>query len=188
MTIKYVVLNGPPRSGKSTIARLLTEELHGPDQPVLDDRIVTQEYFAAPMKHFIATALGEKCSDMDKDRMRPELHGYSVRQFMIHLSEDVMKPRYGEDCFARWLVHRVQKHPDALPDYVLIDDLGFDVELDALGKTYLIHVRRDRCDFKNDSRSYVGLANYDFDNNQTLVELKARAHHVAQMIREWSKR
>lgn len=182
MTIKYVVLNGPLGSGKSTIGRMLTEEFK------VRVPKVTQDYFAAPMKHFISTALGEKYQDMNKEKARPELNGYSVRQFMIHLSEEVMKPRYGDDCFARWLTHRVLKSPQDVPNIVIIDDLGFEVELHALDNVYLVRVERAGHDFKGDSRGFCGVPNYTLTNNGNLRELRMNVARMALAIVEWCQR
>ena len=143
----FIVFNGPPSSGKSTAARLLCQALG--KEAVMDS-------FAAPMKHFIATALGMTYADMAKDAPRAELSGYSVREFLIDLSEHYIKERYGAGVFGRWLYHRIGRLNPS-PKFVICDDGGFIDEIEALPmrRTTLVHVYRQGCSFQNDSRNYV---------------------------------
>jgi|ERR1041385_523510 hypothetical protein len=155
MPIKWIVFNGPPRSGKSSAANWMRQAIHGITAREQGRRIVVTDSFTAPMKHFIATALGEKYQDMDKDKMRPELLGRTAREFLIHLSEFYMKDRYGEDVFGRWLVYRNLRNIP-LPDYVIIDDGGFEIEASTLTKPRVVRMIRPGTDFTNDSRCYWG--------------------------------
>lgn len=171
--ITYVLLNGPPECGKSTVARELTKLLPN----------AIQDSLAAPMKHFIATALGEKYAEMDKAKMRPELNGDSVRAFLIQLAESYLREIYGRDIFVRWLMHRVLRYPEFKPQFVIIDDLGFVEEYEMLKpKTYLVHVVRDGKDFKNDSRSYIKGSDAILMNNDSVEKLYERVGHLARSI------
>lgn len=176
MSIKYIVLNGPPGSGKTTIAKELTRAL--PNS--------TQDSFAAPHKHFIATALGEKYAEMDKDKPRAELNGYSVREVLIDMSELYFKPKYGQDVFARLFVHRSLKHPDKKPDYVIVDDIGFQEELDAIPNSLLVRVFRTGKSFAQDSRSYLdpfGDKSWQLHNNGDVIDLYLKIKDLVDYIK-----
>lgn len=163
--INFVILNGPPYSGKSTIARELSWYLNSKRVSNASDS------FAAPMKHFIATALGQQYHAMAKDSPRAELAGYSVREFLIDLSESYIKPRYGEGVYGRWLYHRVGRIMPG-PSFVICDDSGFEDEMSALGRNViLVRVERPNHDFSSDSRNYLIGPKYVFKNDGSLDNL-----------------
>jgi len=165
MPVKYLILNGPPSSGKTTIAREIVRVLGG------RGKIAVQDSFAAPMKHFIATALGERYQQMNKEKARPELNGASVRDFLIDLSQNYMKVKYGDDIFGRWLMHRTLRDPVTNPDYVVVDDGGFAPEIEAVTNRTVIRVVRPGCSFARDSRGYVQIFNYPFINDGDMTSL-----------------
>lgn len=186
--ILYILLNGPPYSGKSTIARELTRELgNGLDSP----KVAAQDSFAAPTKHFIAAALGEKYQEMDKDKQRPELNGYSVRQTLIDLSQSYLKRIYGADVFARWLVHRSLRYPTNKPLYYIVDDLGFTEELGPPQNYLVVHVHRSNYSFKGDSRRYIFPPDerrlIRLDNNGLSVDLWIKCKQLAQRIKAYAE-
>ena len=163
--INFVILNGPPYSGKTTIARELSQYLHSRHVSTVTDS------FAAPMKHFIATALGQQYSAMAKDAPRAELAGYSVREFLIDLSENYIKPRYGEGVYGRWLYHRAGRYSPS-PTFVICDDSGFEEEMNALGRNViLVRIERPGHDFTNDSRAYLPNPKYTLMNDEKMDKL-----------------
>lgn len=176
--IKYIVLCGPPGSGKSTVARELAGKL------ACDSNTkVRMDSFAAPMKHFIATALGEPYQEMVKDRARPELNGYSVRQFLIGLAETHVKKVYGRDIFARWLVHRSLRKPHDLPTHVVVDDGGFDYEIEAVPNRLVVNVYRPGKDFSSDSRSYYPGPAYTFYNKSDWAKMLVLVTYLYSWVR-----
>ena len=174
---KYIVLNGPPMSGKSTIARELSQYMNERHIETVSDS------FAAPMKHYISTALGMQYASMPKDAPRAELSGYSVREFLIDLSENYIKPRYGDGVYGRWLSHRIGRIQPS-PSFVICDDGGFTDEVDALGagKAIIVRVNRPGKDFSNDSRSYLDNPHYTFDNDGDMAVLWTKTRALALHI------
>ena len=178
-TIKYILLNGPPQSGKSTIARELTSSLN----MMIANGCAISDSLAAPMKHFVATALGEKYDRIPKASPLAELSGDTMRQFLIKLAEDYLKKHYGNDVFARWLVFRSLRYPH-LPKFVVVDDLGFPEEVDAVPDPYIIRVERPGYDFQNDSRQYVdGFRNY-IHNDGDMANIWARVSQIARELKD----
>jgi hypothetical protein len=169
--IRYVILSGPPKSGKSTIARELAGYLRNHLDKKEELGSVITDSFAAPLKHFVCAALSEKYELMDRARARPELNGHTVRELMIGLAEDYIKEIYGKDVFGRWLVHRSLRAPNKKPDFVVVDDGGFEEEIDAVPNRYVINVQRAGKTFDGDSRKYYQSPNDVLMNDGTLMEL-----------------
>lgn len=177
--IRYIILNGPPGSGKTSIAtelvRALRHEIGHPDA-------VTSDSFAAPIKHFVAAALAEKYANMNKEMPRAELSGRSARQALIALTEDHCKPLYGDDVFGKWLVYRTLKHPHKKPDFVVIDDGGFPGEILAVPNRFVIRVLREGKNFTGDSRGFVDAPDWNLVNNGSFAETWVKVGELAKYI------
>lgn len=174
--ISYVLINGPKSTGKTQhITPWLCEALRRHYSNVISDS------FAAPMKHFIATALSAKYLELNKETPIAELQGYSVREFLIDLSENYMKVRYGEDIFSRLLHYRVLRI-NPLPRFVVSDDCGFETEREALPSPTVIRVTRPGHDFQQDSRGYLSNPDYELVNDGDLNRLHTRVQHLAAWL------
>lgn len=171
----YLLLNGAPYSGKSTIAPMFSMRFR---QHLLTSH---RDAFAGPLKHFVATALGIKYKEAKKDVELAVLQGYSIRRFLIELSEDYIKPNFGEDIYGRWLEHRTLRL-DPIPDFIIIDDLGFPDEMAVLHPRIIVRVTRPNCTFANDSRDYIVSPDYEIDNNSTIAELSTKVYDIADAI------
>lgn len=164
---RFVLFNGPPSSGKTTSARHMVTLLRNRSLRVESDS------FATPIKHFIATLLGESYSKIKKDTMYPELQGETPRSVLIALSEEFMKPRYGEDVFGRMLYHRSLRFAPT-PDFVICDDSGFLPEFEALGERnnrILIRIVRSGYTYAGDSRNYLDEPDLLLTNDGSLTDL-----------------
>lgn len=154
-TCKFILLNGPPRSGKDSAAAALCDTYS----------TMVHEKFSAPLKYGFAGMMNVGCREFvvddyeaRKEEVVPEL-GVSFRQWQIDFSEKFMKPLYGNDVFARLLFSRMKNYEQQ--SLIVISDCGFQIEVDTLlehvpiEQTLLIRCVRDGYDFKGDSRGYL---------------------------------
>ena len=111
-----------------------------------------------------------------------------LRQFYIHLSENVMKPMFGDDIFGQLAVRYVSQNENK---YVTISDCGFAAEVQPLIEYYgessftLVKIYREGKTFANDSRNYIDLPNvhtFEIQNNGTMEELEDKLRNIAQTI------
>jgi hypothetical protein len=175
--MKVILLNGPPESGKDTIAHVL-ETLIG-ESAVLK--------FAQPIIDHMQSTYGVSCVDgEDKNQPCEALGGKSRRQYAIDWSEDWIKPRFGVDWFGR---QALAAATSSRAEVVVFSDSGFIDEsipvVKALGLHNCIQVRLTRpgCDFSNDSRSHWHITNlpfYNFHNDGPKDGLHARA--IGQLL------
>ena len=117
---KVIILNGPAGCGKDTLARALVEM--GFAKGVAG--------FKNPMFNIAMAALGQDAYreflDGYDDRARKEkpegfLNGLSRRQFMIAISEQFIKPVFGDDYFGKYLAGNL---PDG-DEVFVVSDGGF---------------------------------------------------------------
>ena len=150
---KIIFLNGPPSCGKDTIANYMVHNYNA----------VNLKY-AQPLRDITCALFGIKDSQIDARKNKPidELKsGYRIRDFMIDVSEQIIKPNLDQDWFANNLLSKIKtKYYDER--LLVISDLGFERECDIVYnslKTYytfeLWKISRNGTDFSNDSRVYV---------------------------------
>ena len=172
---RVVLINGPPRSGKDTIAGILTRHFEA--------RHIKA---SAPLKRGLQAIFNiddPKVLEQNKDEPSSYLFNrMSVRDFQIKLSEDFMKILFGKDIFGRLLVRQMQMMTNA--KFTVISDLGFIEELEPLrmqysrANIYIIYLHRPGRTFHGDSRSYLEL-----DRSWSCYHL----HNVADNIRHLEK-
>ena len=146
MTSKTVcyVFNGPAGSGKDTLASHIAGERISIAEGV---RIGAAKYFKYP--GLIAASNDRNLKDLYNHHL-----GMTPRQALIHYSEDIAKPQYGDNVFIHDAIVRILPH-----EVTKVTDMGFQHELDliceAVDEVYLIKLYRDGCTFEGDSRNYV---------------------------------
>lgn len=154
---KIVLLNAPKGAGKDTVANAICERLEYP----------RKASFKAPMFQIALAILGQSdyCRFLEayddrsqKEKAHDFLMGMTCREFMIWISEDVIKPKFGEKYFGKRLsdLAKNSEHP------VIVSDCGFEQEVIALieggHEVKLVRMHRDGFAFdETDSRNYVYL-------------------------------
>lgn len=175
-----VFLNGPPRSGKDTIGRIITDAVPGARAVKYAHalKVATHALFASLQGRQVTTdAYGYWCCDTDVDAM-DKLHddayyeavkgepcrdffGKTPREAYIAVSELLCKPLFGPQFFGRLLAEEIARHP-SVPVWAITDS-GFAEEaapiIAAVGRENctLVRMRRQGCGFAGDSRSYIDL-------------------------------
>lgn len=156
-TLRLILLNGPPRSGKDFAGELIRASVH---------RTVAVRKFAAVVKDRCHAAYGLQCStgyfESTKDEPSAAFLGRTPREAYIAFSEKFYKPLHGKDVFGRLLAERMAvEHPSVL---FVVTDSGFREESEVLvaqnrpDRSLLIRLHRDGHDFSNDSRGYIDLS------------------------------
>lgn len=144
--MKALLINGPPRSGKDTLGRILSLALPN-----------YRTKFALPITLFMRDAYGINMKSVDKDAPHDLLHGRTPREVAIRYSEGFCKPLYGNDYFGRCAVDRLKGLALDYP-LMIFTDSGFAQEADSvvkhLGKPNVmrLHLTRPGCTFQGDSR------------------------------------
>jgi len=136
------------------------------------------------MKHFAATLFAKEYHKLAKDEMVAELSGHSPRDMLISLSEEFLKPHYGEDILGRMLYYRSLRYTPP-PDFVIVDDSGFIPEFEALGERdnrLLVRVRRPSTTFIGDSRGYVPKPDFWITNDGSLDDLRGAVYALAYQL------
>lgn len=165
---KYIILNGPPKSGKDTIGQQLHFQLR-PHYSVIRRKL------AEPIKRAVAAFTGLTPVEADhyfenpvvKDAPSKRFFGTTPRQVLISFSEDWVKPNYGKTAFGEIMLESTKDHNGV----VVITDCGFEEEISVFDPTEAVVIRlhRDGCSFANDSRNFVypeGFLSFDVDNDR----------------------
>lgn len=154
-----IILNAPPRAGKDTIAKIIDEQY---GLPVVS--------FKTPMFNIARGILGEAdfkefmaVYETDRKDTQPLsiLHGSTCREFMIWISESVIKPHFGKKHFG-WLMADLLSEMEDDVDLTICSDGGFPDEVEALidfgHRVKLVRMHREGFDFSKDSRDYIYLS------------------------------
>ena len=179
-----IALNGPPRVGKDSVATRIEQLLYGATIPTL------QLSMSMPMRLRAFQFLGwtysrEKYEEM-KDVEIVELGGHTLRQFMIHDSENCVKPFCGEIAWAVAAIASLGKEAMFMPGICFVPDAGFAAEQLHMQRRFgpdnylLVRLHRDGLDFSGDSRSY--LPDEGFANTLDVQNEYGRLDHCAEAI------
>ena len=163
-------INGPPSSGKDTLADGLIES-NGGIKFRLAEPIRTMLYSIFPY-----------INDNNIDDLKNKnllINGvteskFTGRQFMIDYGENFIKSKFGKHIFIQLLIGKIinLNKNDNISD-IYISDLGFREELHYIInspiinnrydiKFYLIRLHCENCSFDNDSRNYIEFGKLEY--------------------------
>lgn len=165
---KIVLLNGPAGSGKDTIAQKMIA--FGYEQCEFKESLFEIAYKVSGVCPFVWHSRYE--DRVLKETPWEALGGLTQRELLIKISEEWVKPVFGEDHFGKLAEISagglIEKGYD-----VVFSDSGFQEEsgalIDSFGTRNVILIRliRDGYTFDGDSRSYI-----DPEYGQPYLELK----------------
>lgn len=171
---RVIILNAPPGSGKDELTKILCR--------ILDAK---HHEFKKALYVEAFTYYGIEGSDytcfIDRDLKEapdPRFGMISPRQGLIHVSEDVIKPKHGKDYFA------IRAAMELTNGWNVFSDGGFNEETtciaDYIGpeNLHIVQFSREGYSFEGDSRSYVdtpeGVNSIFLENDSTLEDLAAK--------------
>jgi hypothetical protein len=193
-----IVLNAPMKSGKDYLADLLVGIMDQNCIPAAH-REVKEMLFSVTIKAAgITPQLWTAIYDRHyKEEPSPYLmidgKHVSPREWMIHCSEDLIKPMFGKHAFGDAAVNALRKDYPEGEGVIIYSDGGFIEEVERLseyaystgGDFMLVRVHREGYGWGIDSRSYLNLAlnsvrgyEMDIDNKE------GRALECAETIAE----
>jgi hypothetical protein len=147
-----VIFNGPPASGKDEAASLFKEQFG------FGNLSFKYQLFKETIEHFKVDKewFMEGYNDRSqKEKKEFALGNRSRREAMIHVSEDIIKPRNGKSFFG-W---KVSKEIEEGKHYVIADG-GFIEELEPIiekvgnENIIIVQLTREGHDYSTDSRRY----------------------------------
>lgn len=185
MTAKIVFLNGPPHSGKDTLAGFIQ----------IQYKNIARTKFASPLKIACHEILGldvnEDAYENAKNIESPDFFGKTPREFYIQMSETFMKPKFGTDVFGYVWLRRNRHFLDAM-NLIIVSDCGFEGELLPILKHVdesdccIIRLHRQDCDYSKDSRGYVrGVVSKEADIVNVPGTPEFMFNHFVKQMARW---
>lgn len=116
---KIILLAGPPRCGKDTIAKIIENQYN-----------YKHMKFAKPIRDAVKAMFGVDDENFDDFKEKKWLSNKTGRDWMIELSEIVTKPIMGKSFFGTRCAQLVHKEINSFNGFV-ISDVGFEEELYA---------------------------------------------------------
>lgn len=168
-------LNAPPQAGKDTLCELLEKKIDGDRFTVVHMEFKELLFDVAIRASGLSRKVWFSLYEREyKERPCPYLlvngEQVSPRNWMIHCSENIMKPTFGEDVFGQAFVSKLKElHNNSQPGkevVVVVSDGGFIeesipvVEFVNPANYFLVRIHRRKpdgteYDFTGDSRRYL---------------------------------
>ena len=179
-----ILLNGPPGCGKDTIAKIIKKKIGSKDYKM-----------SKPIKDAFSALFGiqgqllhELLEERKDEAFFTANANITPREVLIKLSEDFMKPLFGDDCFGQVAINNLGK---IAWKHLTISDCGFNAEVPPITKAHgcdkvkAILISRDGCQW--DSRetlncSVLGIDEAHIDN---IYDLELLETQVTRILRKW---
>ena len=180
-----ICLNGPPKSGKDTLAKYIRES-HKYAGGSFKTKLIEIALCISQISYFDWDTRYEDRSLKEEPWQR--LGGLSQREYLIKISEDWVKPVQGSRYLGDVLAHRIKYNFEGLD--VVLSDSGFPDELKPLLELehdiLIVHLHRYGCSFEGDSRGYLphGLAPIVVVHNDGTVQ--EAAEQIMKAVQRFS--
>lgn len=193
-----LILNAPPLSGKDQIAKYLVDN-HGAYHMEVKEMLFEVAVRTAGISRSLWNALYERdFKEVPCPYLIVKGKQVSPREWMIHCSENVIKPMFGKDAFGKAAANKIkelQKDGTIKPyQLIVFSDGGFIEELEPISQTttlpsddfFLARITRPGYDWGNDSRSYVYLGTMA-GNERDFTNEEGKMDQCAEEILKWVK-
>lgn len=193
-----IVLNAPMKSGKDYLSDLLVGIMEQNGIPAAHREVKEMLFSVAIKAAGITPQLWTAIYDRHyKEEPSPYLmidgKHVSPREWMIHCSEDLIKPMFGKHAFGDAAVNALRKDYPEGEGVIIYSDGGFIEEVERLseyaystgGDFMLVRVHREGYGWGIDSRSYLNLALNNMRGYEMDIDNKeGRALECAETIAE----
>jgi hypothetical protein len=185
--MRFIFLNGPPRSGKDTACNAILSMQHPSRREM--------RRLSAPLKDAVAAIFGwseprRQHYERNKDTVPVGDTGLTYREWQIALSEKLLKPLAGPDVLGRLFLQHCLNH--GMPDHVWVcPDAGFKEELQPILHVFkpdnvlIMHIVRPGTDFMHDSRSYIELEDVTSVMVMNVTNRHDFERNVARIAARW---
>lgn len=181
--MKVVLFNGPPGSGKDTLAKELNVELG-----LYEKKAICHKFAFAikkPLKEMFNLSDEEYdfyFESPEKDKPQAKFDFKTPREVLISFSEKWAKPLFGQDIFGKIAGQYITDKYLKSKDFVIFSDCGFNEEVKGLTKyvgsanVMVFSILREGYHFSNDSRKIInsndaGVQVFIVENNKTPIEV-----------------
>lgn len=179
--MKVILINGPPRSGKDTLANSLVDLLGATSEiTTFKEEILTQlslESLFAKSPYESDQEFYERTKDST-----PKL-----RALLIAYAEKCIKPIFGQDYFAKQAVLQLKRLAALGHSVVVIPDLGFIEEYqtvkEAFPDTLVVKMQREGFNFSKDSRSDLDIPTDLVIKNLGINSLQLAARQIVEQFK-----
>lgn len=202
MSKLIVIFNGPPDSGKDHAAKHFSKKFGAPHFEMKEALRRTAHQmtttimegwpeFLCADREIVEDSAVLLCNSMEynkslKSTMKQSIWGDRTwREFLIHISEDIMKPIFGQDVFGRAARKLVRESNSPV---VFFSDGGFQEEVEELrkeGTVLVFQLSREGCAWEGDSRGYT---NGDFTRTIFNTEDEEWLKDIASFVQIFAER
>jgi hypothetical protein len=182
---KVIILNAPPSSGKDIAADWIVAK-YGAQHLRFKDQLyrVAAQVAGIPLTRMVTLASDRDYKDNPARFFQVCGKFVTPRQWLIHCSENIVKPLLGKDFFGKSLANSIES------DLVVASDGGFYEELvpvlAAGHDVYVLRIVRDGYTFEGDSRNYFDASplykTILIENNGTLEQYQNKIYNTVDDI------
>lgn len=186
---QIIILNAPPGAGKDTIGGLVKDYSPVPLRTLSFKKPMFEIAQAMLGDHKFGLFMAAYDNRDEKEKPLRFLNGLSPRQFMIWISETVIKPQFGDQYFGRRFVEEARR--DMIP--VICTDGGFPSEIKPLlihgFKVDVCRLHRSGYTFEGDSRDYLNLGDFhpQYKEHDFILVSGDPMHTVNEIINRFLK-